>query len=86
MRVVLNEDWIHFLWTRYEKNTEVTESTLRNFIYQYKNTQITDFTMNVNGSVSTFPSEIFDNFCNKYKRKTENGENVDYTNTFAQKA
>lgn len=86
MRVVFNEDWIHFLWTRYENNKDITEEVLKEFIYQYKDTQVTDFAMNVNGSVSTFPSKVLDNFCNKYRRKSENGITVDYTNTFAKKA
>ena len=25
MRVMFNEDWIHFFWTRYENNIDVTE-------------------------------------------------------------
>ena len=31
MRVVFNEDWIHFLWTRYENNIDVTNLTTSEF-------------------------------------------------------
>ena len=26
MRVMFNEDWIHFFWTRYENNIDVTNA------------------------------------------------------------
>lgn len=86
MRVMFNEDWIHFFWTRYENHIDVTEETLREFIYQYKDTAITDFAMNVNGSVSSFPSECLESFCDKYVQKEENGYAVDYKNSFAKTA
>ena len=36
-----NEDWIHFIMTRYNSGTEVTEQTLKDYIYSLKGTQIT---------------------------------------------
>ncbi len=51
MRVFLNEDWIYCLWSRYDQ--EIEEEALQNFIRQYKDTTITDFCFNVNGTVST---------------------------------
>ncbi len=86
MKVMFNEDWGHFLWTRYDNNINVTEETLKTFIYQYKDTCITDFSMNVNGTVSTYPSKTWDSFSDRYLVKEENGEKVDYTNTFAKLA
>lgn len=62
-RLMFNEDWIHFLMTRYEQNIDVDEAVLKEFIYQYKGTQVTDFVMNVNGTVSTYPSKTRENFC-----------------------
>ena len=86
MRVMFNEDWVHFFWTRYENNIDVTEKTLRDFIYQYKDTAITDFSMNVNGTVSGFPSEVLESLTDKYNHDEENGYKVDYKNSFAKTA
>ncbi len=86
MRVMFNEDWIHFFWTRYENNIDVTEKTLKFFIYQYKDTAITDFAMNVNGTVSSFPSKVLESFTEKYYHEEENGYKVDYKNSFAKTA
>ena len=86
MKLMFNEDWIHFIWTRYERKIAVNETALRDFIYQYKDTQVTDFVMNVNGTVSTYPSRTRENFCDKYLATEENGIAVDYRHTFAQKA
>ncbi len=84
--LMFNEDWIHFLMTRYEQNIDVDEAVLKEFIYQYKGTQVTDFVMNVNGTVSTYPSKTRENFCDKYMATKENGVSVNYKNTFAKKA
>ncbi len=81
MRVFFNEDWIHFLWTRMGK--DVTEKTLKDFIYQYKGTTISDFAFNINGTVSSSPSKILETWIDKYLATEENGVPVDYTNTFA---
>ncbi len=81
-----NEDWIHFLWTRYNAKVEVTEQSLKEYIYSFKDTQVTDFLMNVNGTVSTAPSKVFETFADKYVAKSENGIPVDFTDTFAKTA
>ena len=78
-----NEDWMHFLWTRYNAGIEVTEENLREYIYSFKGTQVTDFTMNVNGTISTAPSKVFETFADKYLAKEENGIPVDFTDTLA---
>lgn len=83
MKLMFNEDWIQHIWSRHEYRMEVTEQTLRDFIYQYKDTQITDFAMNVNGSVSTCPSTVFQTFADKYSAEEEAGIPVDYKHTYA---
>ena len=80
MRVFFNEDWIHFLWSR--QNEKITEKELKDFIFQYKNTTITDFAFNVNGTVSSSPSAVLETWIDKYNATEENGEKVDYKNTF----
>lgn len=86
MKIMFNEDWIHFLWTRYENNIDITENVLKEFIYQYKDTQVTDFAINMNGTVSTYPSKTRESFCDKFLAKEENGVAVDYSDTYAKKA
>lgn len=81
-----NEDWMHHIWTRNEAGVEITEESLREFIYQYKGSQITDFVMNINGTVSTADSKVFETFADKYLATEENGIPVDYKNTFAVEA
>ena len=78
-----NEDWIHFLMTRYAAGICVDEQYIKDFIYEFKGTQVTDFVMNLNGTVSTSPSEILDTFAKKYTVTEENGVKVDYRDTFA---
>ena len=84
MRVFLNEDWLHYIWTRQE--VDVCEKDLKDFIIQYKNTTITDFLFNINGTVSTAPSSILETWTDKYLAKEENGFKVDYTDTWAKRA
>lgn len=81
-----NEDWIHFIMTRYNSGTEVTEQPLKDYIYSFKGTQVTDFVMNVNGTVSTAPSEVLETFADKYLATEENGVEVYFKNTFAKVA
>lgn len=83
MQVMFNEDWMHFLWTRYENQIEITEDVVREFIHQYRNTDITDFAMNVNGTVASFDSAVYESFCDKYLKTQENGKPVCYRDTFA---
>ncbi len=81
-----NEDWIHFIGTRYMAGIEITEEVLRDYIYSFKDSQVTDFAMNINGTVSTADSKILETFAQKYMAENENGIKVDYKNTFARNA
>ncbi|MBO5927712.1 MAG: hypothetical protein J6Q32_02545 [Clostridia bacterium] len=81
MRVFNNEDWTHYLWSR--ENQKISDKDLKNFIYQYKDTTVTDFVFNVNGTVSSSPSKILETWVDKYNAREENGVSVDYTKTYA---
>ena len=81
-----NEDWMHFLWTRYNLGIEVTEEVLKDYIYSFKGTQVTDFMMNLNNTISTADSVVLETFADKYLRSEENGIPVNYKNTFAASA
>lgn len=82
-KIRFNEDWFHFFHSRYSGNIRVDKQYLKDFIYQYRDTQITDFSMNVNARVSSFPSRVLQSFSDKYLIKEENGRPVDYTRSFA---
>ncbi len=78
-----NEDWMHFLWTRYNAGIEVTEEVLKDYIYSFKGTQVTDFMMNLNNTISTADSTVLETFADKYLATQENGIPVNYKDTFA---
>ncbi len=82
MRVFFNEDAFHFWMTRFDAKEKVDLCALKNFIYQYKKTSITDFVLNVNFSTSITDSKVFDTFLKKYYKKSENGEPVNYENDY----
>ena len=81
-----NEDWIQFVWVRYNAGIEVTEPVLKKYIYSLKDTQITDFVMNVNGTVSMSDSKVRETFADKFLATEDNGMPVDYKNTYAAEA
>ncbi len=81
-----NEDWIHFLMTRLDCAESLDETALRDFIYQYKGTQITDFCLNVNGSVSTAESSVLETFAERYLQTEANGFTFDFRESFAKTA
>ncbi len=80
---MFNQDWQEFFHRRYDAGIKVTERVIRDFIYQYRDTQITDFAMNVNAQVSSFPSKVMQSFVDKYLQKEENGVAVDYSDSMA---
>ncbi len=81
-----NEDWIHFVWVRYSAGIDVTEAELRKYIYSLKGTQVTDFVMNVNGTISMSDSKVLETFADKFLATEDNGMPVDYKNTYAAEA
>lgn len=78
-----NEDWITFFIICHDQNKEITRETLRNYVYAFKGTQVTDFVMNLNGTVSTAESKVLETFVEKYLATEEQGIPVDFKDTFA---
>ncbi len=78
MRVFFNEDWMHFLLMLHSRKCEVNADCVRSYIRSYQNSDITDFVFNVNGTVSSSPSAVFETWSDKYLKKTENGMPVDF--------
>ncbi len=79
--LIFNQDSDNFLFTRQGRLELLTEQYLKDFIYQYKDTGITDFMMCTNVHISAFPSQIKTFYGDKYLRTEELGRVVDYTNT-----
>lgn len=82
MQVFYNYDSTQYWYTRSEMGNLPTENDLRNFIRQYKDTDITDFSVTVNCSVSSTESKVMQSFSDKYLCEAENGMTVDFKNTF----
>ena len=48
MRVIFNEDDNHYWYGRYGSHEPVDETALREFIREYRDSDVTDFSVNVN--------------------------------------
>ena len=77
-RIMLNEDDSHFFYTR-NSFERLGEKEIRDFIRQYRGTQISDFFLCCAGRIADYPSAIREDYLDKYDQKTENGLPVDYT-------
>jgi len=75
--IIFNEDCNHFIYTRFLNNIKAGKKELLDFIDQYKGTGITDFFINVNGSIAWFPCESRDDAFQKYDRALKNGGDLD---------
>lgn len=84
MRVFFNEDMTHFYYVNQGKI--VTEEDIRQYIRMYKGTTVTDYLFNVNASISSSRSQVWETQMDKYTTKHENGVDVDYTDTLASTA
>ena len=82
-RVMLNEDWTHFIYITYEKGRKADRECALEYIRRYKDSNITDFILNVNGTVSTSDSKILETWSDKYTKTTENGVPVNYKDSVA---
>ena len=78
-KIMLNEDDSHFFYTR-DSFEQLSESDVRSFIRQYEGTQIGDFMLCCAGRIVDYPSEVREDYLDKYDQKTENGYPVDYSN------
>ncbi len=67
-----------------EDMTTVTPQDIIDLAMQYEGTQVTDFMINVNSELATYPSKIWTSYLDKYYQKEENGIAVDYSTGFNQ--
>ena len=84
--IMFDLDGDHFYHSRKNHIALVDEEHIKKSILQYKDTDITDFVMSINGALSSTPSKVKTTFMEKYLRKEELGKPVDYTDTCAKTA
>ena len=77
-KIIFNEDPNHFIYTRTAAGIEeVTREDLVNFIMQYKDTQITDFMICLNASLTWYNSKRTMSGIDKYKEWVAAGKTDD---------
>ena len=77
-KIIFNEDPNHFIYTRTAAGIEeVTREDLVNFIMQYKDTQITDFMVCLNASLTWYNSKRTMSGIDKYKEWAAAGKTDD---------
>ncbi len=86
MKVFFNEDNNHFFQMLYANNIEATEQIAKEYIYTFKDTDVTDLVINVNATVSTFDSKVMESFCDKYSKTEEEGKPVCFKNSYLKAA
>lgn len=74
-KIFFNEDPNHFIYSRKKAGyTKITMEDAKNFILQYKDTQITDFFVCLNASLVWYDSKKTDNIITQYKRWISEGK------------
>lgn len=78
-RIMFNEDNTHQFCEFGSGHIRVNAAVAEDYISQYKDTQITDYLINVNSMNSSFPSKSITSYAGKFFQTVENGQKVDYT-------
>ncbi|MBO5369559.1 MAG: hypothetical protein J6B23_02645 [Clostridia bacterium] len=84
--IMFDLDGDHFYHSRVNHIELIDEEYLKKVMFQYKDTDITDFVLSVNGALSSVPSKVKTTIADKYLRKEEIGIKVDYTESCAKTA
>lgn len=79
--IILNDDFAHFISSRHRYGIEVNKKVIEDYIDQYKGTQITEFCININASLSYTPSKIIETAFDKFLQKEADGVPVDFSET-----
>jgi hypothetical protein len=67
-RIIFNEDPNHFIYSRYTAGYKsITEKDCEDFILHYKDTDITDFMICVNASVTWYDCSCEKNIISQYR-------------------
>ena len=81
---MFNEDPNHHIGEMREarkymgEDFRITEEMERDFVYQYKGTQLSDYLINVNFMCSAYPSKTRDSYAYRRGKKVQNGVEIDY--------
>ncbi|PWM47548.1 MAG: hypothetical protein DBX47_00500 [Clostridiales bacterium] len=78
-KIMFNEDAAHHFGEYACAHKMPTPELEKEFIYQYKDTQITDYLINLNYMLSLAPSKVMMSYAEKHYQKVENGKDVDYS-------
>ena len=84
--IMLNMDANTFIYSRNNMLDIISEDYLKSVMLQYEGTDVTDYVFNVNDTLSAIPCKTKTSYADKYLRKEENGQPVDYTDTCAKAA
>ncbi len=84
--IMLNMDSNTFLWSRLELLDRINEGYLKSVMLQYEGTDVTDYVFNINDTLSAIPCKTKTSYADKYLRKEENGQPVDYSGTICKAA
>lgn len=79
--IILNDDFAHFISSRHRNNIEVNKEVIEAYIDQYRGTQVTEFLINLNASLSYSPSKIIETAYDRYLKKDIKGHPVDFSDT-----
>ena len=83
-KIMFNEDPNHHIGEMREarkymgEDFRITEDMERDFVYQYKGTQLSDYLINVNFMCSAYPSKTRDSYAYRRGKKVQNGVEIDY--------
>ncbi len=73
--VIVNRD-IDFIGSCSTASTSINEKMLKDYVYQYEGTHVTDFMINIYCQVAAYPSEAATDFIDQYYYNKENGETI----------
>ncbi len=74
--IIFNLDGDNFYHTRKNMSDKIDEKCLKDYILQYKNTDVTDFMLCVCGMMSSYPSETKTFYGDRYKNGEVGHDNV----------
>ncbi len=81
-RVFLNHDDTHFAHSRTKAGIDPDEEHVRDFVRQYKGTDVTDLLFCIGGRIADVPNSVKESWCDKFHQTRENGHDVCYTNHY----
>ena len=80
--IMLNIDGTHFTYSRHLKGIAPTEKEIRGMVTKYEGTKVTDLVFCSNERLACYPSKVTTDVVDKVLQKNENGQSVDYSNTY----